>query len=169
MFMFSPDRPGFLNGRSPAGGCRKGSTPPGADGGVGSLRCHGRGQPAGACVLLSVPCGLCALSHMLCAVVCDVMCGVCPVCCGVCPALCGSGSTAATGTNIPCGGADVVQIVCCCHNNTPHHTLFHQRVQIVAKQISDFPITTIRFSPYDPLTLVSCGRENVRFWRIKVS
>jgi len=37
----------------------------------------------------------------------------------------------------------------------------------VARQTSDFPIARLKFSPYSPRNLVSCGRENVRFWRIK--
>eukprot|EP00953_Heterococcus_sp_UTEX-ZZ885_P018506 10330-Heterococcus_DN1.PRE.1 len=31
---------------------------------------------------------------------------------------------------------------------------------IVARQLSDFPITKLRFSPFDKRQLVSCGREN---------
>jgi WD40 repeat protein len=38
---------------------------------------------------------------------------------------------------------------------------------IVARQISEFPIERIKFSPYHPDRLVSCGRENIRFWRIR--
>jgi WD40 repeat protein len=38
---------------------------------------------------------------------------------------------------------------------------------MAAKQISDLPIARIRFSPFERLKLVSCGRENVRFWRVK--
>ena len=39
---------------------------------------------------------------------------------------------------------------------------------IVARQSSDFPITKLKFTPYGSgARLVSCGRENVRFWRIK--
>lgn len=38
---------------------------------------------------------------------------------------------------------------------------------VVARQVSDFPISRIRFSPYDLTRLVSCGRENIRFWRVK--
>ena len=41
------------------------------------------------------------------------------------------------------------------------------RIPIVAKQISEFEVRRIRFSPYDPMQLVSCGRENIRFWRMK--
>jgi WD repeat-containing protein 90 len=41
------------------------------------------------------------------------------------------------------------------------------RHSIVARQVSDFPITKLRFSPYEDLKLVSCGRENIRFWRVK--
>lgn len=38
---------------------------------------------------------------------------------------------------------------------------------LVAKQISEFPIQKIRFSPFEEFSLVSCGRENIRFWRIR--
>lgn len=37
----------------------------------------------------------------------------------------------------------------------------------IAKQLSDFPINAIEFSPYEENSLISCGRENIRFWRIK--
>ena len=40
-------------------------------------------------------------------------------------------------------------------------------MNILAKQVSDFEITCIKFSPFDNLRLVSCGKENIRFWRIK--
>ena len=39
--------------------------------------------------------------------------------------------------------------------------------RIVARQISEFNILTIKFSPTEPDRLVSCGKENIRFWRIK--
>jgi WD40 repeat protein len=38
---------------------------------------------------------------------------------------------------------------------------------VIARQICEFPIARIRFSPYEELSLVSCGRENVRFFRMK--
>ena len=38
---------------------------------------------------------------------------------------------------------------------------------ILARQLSDFDITRLKFSPFDKRQLVSCGRENVRFWRIR--
>lgn len=38
---------------------------------------------------------------------------------------------------------------------------------IISKQLSDFNITKMIFSPFDNNALVSCGRENIRFWRIK--
>eukprot|EP00820_Chromera_velia_P013434 Cvel_23925.t1-p1 / transcript=Cvel_23925.t1 / gene=Cvel_23925 / organism=Chromera_velia_CCMP2878 / gene_product=WD repeat-containing protein 90, putative / transcript_product=WD repeat-containing protein 90, putative / location=Cvel_scaffold2525:12366-27586(+) / protein_length=2254 / sequence_SO=supercontig / SO=protein_coding / is_pseudo=false len=41
------------------------------------------------------------------------------------------------------------------------------RAVLVARQVSDFPISCLRWSPFEDLRLVSCGRENVRFWRIK--
>ena len=42
-------------------------------------------------------------------------------------------------------------------------------LSVVAKQISEFPISKIRFSPHpDPTpSLVSCGRENIRFFRVR--
>ncbi|KAK1941739.1 WD repeat-containing protein 90 [Phytophthora citrophthora] len=42
-------------------------------------------------------------------------------------------------------------------------------VNLMARQTSDFPIDQIAFSPYeqhDQFHLVSCGRENVRYWRV---
>jgi WD40 repeat protein len=38
---------------------------------------------------------------------------------------------------------------------------------LICRQISDFDISQIRFCPWDETTLVSCGRENVRFWRMR--
>jgi len=38
---------------------------------------------------------------------------------------------------------------------------------ILGRQTSDFPITKMSFSPYENSRLVSCGSENVRFWRLK--
>ena len=38
---------------------------------------------------------------------------------------------------------------------------------VVAKQLSDFPISRLKFSPFEAHRLVSCGRENIRFWRMK--
>ena len=40
-------------------------------------------------------------------------------------------------------------------------------LSIVARQISEFPISKIRFSPFEESSLVACGRENVRFFRIR--
>lgn len=37
----------------------------------------------------------------------------------------------------------------------------------IARQISEFDIVRIRFSPFEECGLVSCGRENVRFWRVR--
>ncbi|CAK9011135.1 WD repeat-containing protein 90, partial [Durusdinium trenchii] len=41
------------------------------------------------------------------------------------------------------------------------------KVSLVAKQTSEFDISRIRFAPYDPCQLVSGGRENIRFWRVR--
>jgi hypothetical protein len=38
---------------------------------------------------------------------------------------------------------------------------------IIARQISDFTVRKIFFYPFDESQLVSCGRENIRIWRIK--
>ena len=38
---------------------------------------------------------------------------------------------------------------------------------LLAKQLSDFHTQKVAFSPYKDFALVSCGRENIRFWRIK--
>lgn len=38
---------------------------------------------------------------------------------------------------------------------------------IVAKQTSEFNILSMKFSPIDSTRLVSCGKENVRFWRVR--
>ena len=38
---------------------------------------------------------------------------------------------------------------------------------LVAKQTSEFDITRLKFSPYNSSHLVSCGRENIRFWRVR--
>ena len=45
----------------------------------------------------------------------------------------------------------------------------HEKPEIVASQTSDYNITSLKFSPLrkDNLRLVSCGKENIRFWRIK--
>lgn len=39
--------------------------------------------------------------------------------------------------------------------------------KLIARQTCEFPISTIAFSPYESNRLVSCGRENIRFWRMK--
>jgi WD40 repeat protein len=38
---------------------------------------------------------------------------------------------------------------------------------MVAKQLSEFNILHCKFSPFENDKLVSCGKENIRFWRIK--
>lgn len=40
---------------------------------------------------------------------------------------------------------------------------------MIARAHTDTPITRILFLPYDSTRLVSCGRDNVRFWRLKAS
>src|SRR5690606_8537183 len=40
---------------------------------------------------------------------------------------------------------------------------------VVARQVSEYPINRIRFSPYinENCLLVSCGQSSIRFWRLK--
>jgi WD40 repeat protein len=40
-------------------------------------------------------------------------------------------------------------------------------VKVVSKAHTDVHINRILFLPYDSSRLISCGRENVRFWRLK--
>jgi len=42
-----------------------------------------------------------------------------------------------------------------------------QKPDIVAKQTSDFNIISLKFSPIDSERMASCGKENIRVWRIK--
>ncbi|KRX04875.1 WD40-repeat-containing domain [Pseudocohnilembus persalinus] len=42
-----------------------------------------------------------------------------------------------------------------------------KKPEILAKQVSDFNIISMKFSPTELNKLVSCGKENIRFWRIK--
>lgn len=42
-----------------------------------------------------------------------------------------------------------------------------QQSLVMARQLSDFHISKIMFSPFFEDGLVSCGRENIRFWRMK--
>lgn len=41
------------------------------------------------------------------------------------------------------------------------------KIPVVARQLSEFEVRRVRFSPYDVHQLVTCGRENIRFWRMK--
>lgn len=38
---------------------------------------------------------------------------------------------------------------------------------VIARQVSDVDIAKVRFLPVDGMNLVSCGRENVRLWRVR--
>ncbi|CAM9586445.1 unnamed protein product, partial [Phaeothamnion confervicola] len=60
-----------------------------------------------------------------------------------------------------------VSLCCCFPANGGAARSMGGAMCILARQISDFPITRLLFSPYERLKLVSCGRENVRFWRVK--
>jgi WD repeat-containing protein 90 len=43
----------------------------------------------------------------------------------------------------------------------------NEKPDILARQTSDFNILSLKFSPIDNLRLASCGKENIRFWRIR--
>jgi WD40 repeat protein len=43
----------------------------------------------------------------------------------------------------------------------------NEKPEILARQTSDFNILSLKFSPIDNYRMVSCGKENIRFWRIK--
>jgi len=42
-----------------------------------------------------------------------------------------------------------------------------EKPDIIARQVSEFNILSIKFSPIDNMRLCSCGKENIRFWRIR--
>ena len=42
-----------------------------------------------------------------------------------------------------------------------------EKVKVIIRQASHFNISQIKFSPYDQTVLSSCGKENIKFWRIK--
>lgn len=42
-----------------------------------------------------------------------------------------------------------------------------EKAEILAKQVSEFNIIQLKFSPIDNYKLISCGKQNIRFWRIK--
>lgn len=42
-----------------------------------------------------------------------------------------------------------------------------EKPEIVARQTSEFNILALKFSPIDVTKLASCGKENIRFWRVK--
>ncbi|KAE8896541.1 hypothetical protein PF005_g15211 [Phytophthora fragariae] len=58
---------------------------------------------------------------------------------------------------------------CSCLRHGKEEALSGAAVSLMARQTSDFPIDRIAFSPYeqqDHYHLVSCGRENIRYWRV---
>ena len=54
-------------------------------------------------------------------------------------------------------------------DDVPQPLVLQKNLPVIARQTSDFPISALKFTPYDAKKLVSCGKENVRFWRIKAS
>ncbi|KAL8270769.1 hypothetical protein Esti_005324 [Eimeria stiedai] len=48
-----------------------------------------------------------------------------------------------------------------------HGLLTTGRANLLARQVSGFQIEALRISPLEELRIVSCGKENIRFWRIK--
>ena len=42
-----------------------------------------------------------------------------------------------------------------------------EKPELIAKQTSDYGILCLKFSPIDVTRLASCGKENIRFWKIR--
>ena len=42
-----------------------------------------------------------------------------------------------------------------------------EKPEIVAKQTSEFNVIDLKFSPIDSTRLASCGKENIKLWRIR--
>jgi WD40 repeat protein len=40
-------------------------------------------------------------------------------------------------------------------------------IGIIARQVSEVPIAQVRFTPFSENDVISCGRENIRLWRVK--
>lgn len=38
---------------------------------------------------------------------------------------------------------------------------------LFARQLSDWDLGALKFSPHEELRILSCGKENIRFWRVK--
>jgi WD repeat-containing protein 90 len=45
--------------------------------------------------------------------------------------------------------------------------IIHKRVEIFARQLCDFDLVNIRFNDANPNALVACGREHIRFYKLK--
>lgn len=43
----------------------------------------------------------------------------------------------------------------------------YKKVDILARQLSDFDIVNLRFNAARSDSLISCGKENIRFFKIK--
>lgn len=43
----------------------------------------------------------------------------------------------------------------------------HQRVEIVARQIADFELYNVKFNPSSNTSVIACGYQNIKFYRIK--
>lgn len=54
-----------------------------------------------------------------------------------------------------------------CSVNIEGQNLASNTVRIVAKAHTDVHVTKVLFVHYDSSRLITCGRENVRFWRLK--
>ena len=54
----------------------------------------------------------------------------------------------------------------CCATHVAHSAV---QAQVVAKHISDYNIKAIKFSPYEEGRLMTCGKDSVRMFRLKVS
>ena len=43
------------------------------------------------------------------------------------------------------------------------------QAQVLAKYISDYNIKAIKFSPYEEGRLMTCGKDSIRMFRLKVN
>ena len=42
-----------------------------------------------------------------------------------------------------------------------------KKVELLARQLADFDMISLKFNPAISTTLVGCGKENIRFFKIK--
>lgn len=43
----------------------------------------------------------------------------------------------------------------------------YQKVELVARQLSDIELIDLSFNEASPTSLIGCGKENIRFYKMK--